>query len=191
MRNPHCKRPHRTGPCIDKCCSELNCCVYGLHSGEMLREDADAMFGFEAAAVAAACHGNPHATWQWSPTVVLITVRKEAYDFELGYVEHTVTWGTLVDDLMRVDLCSSASCDDVIDTMATMRRYGGDIIVVTPMVLASFMFSPPLPRVALLRSRVARGLDSVIVILARHLYREVSIGPVCNIRYHVKTYIVL
>ena len=32
------------------------------------------------------------------------------------------------------------------------------------------------------------GLDRVIVIPARHLYREVRVGPVCNIRYRVRIY---
>ena len=42
--------------------------------------------------------------------------------------------------------------------------------------------------VALLRSRMVLVLDRAIVILARHLLREVSVGTVCNIRHRVKIY---
>ena len=69
--------------------------------------EADALLGYEAAAAAAACHGSPHTTWLWSPTLVIVLVREEAHGFQLGYEEHTTSWSTRVDDLkpLAVEAC--------------------------------------------------------------------------------------
>ena len=90
----------RVGPCAMQCCSQFNACVYALHNGDMARGDADVLLGYKAAAAAAACHGSPHATWLLNSTLVLVVVREEAHSFELGYEEHTVSWGTLIGDLL-------------------------------------------------------------------------------------------
>ena len=157
-RNPDCKTPERPGPCFSKCCSQFNQCVHDLHDGGMARVEADTLLGYEAAASAAACHGSPHTTWLWEPTLVLILVREEAYGFELGYEEHTVTWGTRVEDLlplamkaskkygnmlrpftwgllgretsMRVDMCSAPDKGSLINTfeVETVADLGSTVV---------------------------------------------------------------
>ena len=59
-------------------------------------------------------------------------------------------------------------------------------MVATPTSVASLMRSPPLPKGGSMRSWMACDLDRVIVILARHLYWEVSVGLACNVWYCVK-----